>query len=311
MISEKIGCVIVTFNRLAKLKQALHAYEGSSLLPKYILVVDNHSTDGTAEYLKKWQKTASKFPRYVHTMSENSGGAGGFFQGMKEALSLDADWIWVADDDAYPEQEAIGILDTYLQHHEDQAAICTSVQKQDGSWSIDHRRRLSEGFLQQEQTPVDPIEYEKEVFSLDLFSFVGVVISKRTLKQAGLPIPGYFIHCDDTEHSIRVRKSGNIICLPRARMVHDSPDEQEQRRRRPDWKYYYSSRNTYDMERRHFPSVFVYHLLKDSMDYSVHLLLGRKRGKYRMRLRALISALLGRQGLESPYLPGWKADFED
>ncbi len=309
MISEKVGCVVVTFNRLERLKHALNAYEHSELLPKYILVVDNHSTDGTAEYLRTWQKDASVFPRYVYTLEENLGEAGGFYQGMKAALSFDADWIFVADDDAYPEQDAIGILDAYLQNHEEQAAVCTSVVDPDGTLSVVHRQRLSRKFLKLERTSVGPAEYEKDAFSIDIFSFVGVMLSKKTLKQAGLPLPGYFIQNDDTEYSIRVRKVGDIVCLPGARMIHDSPDGMKKDDRRANWKTFYRCRNFYDLEKRHFPLLFVYHLLRDGVNYGFHILVGRKREKYQLRLRALVSAVFGRLGLHPSYPPGWKADF--
>ena len=50
----ELGVVIVTFNRLEKLKEALKAYEMQTRRPDRILVVDNCSTDGTDAYLQKW-----------------------------------------------------------------------------------------------------------------------------------------------------------------------------------------------------------------------------------------------------------------
>ena len=44
-----ICAVIVTFNRLEK---ALKKYEEQTKRPKYLLVVNNNSSDGTMEYLK-------------------------------------------------------------------------------------------------------------------------------------------------------------------------------------------------------------------------------------------------------------------
>ena len=47
----KIGAVVVTFNRLSKLKLSLEKFEEQIHIPSYIIVVDNASTDGTSEYL--------------------------------------------------------------------------------------------------------------------------------------------------------------------------------------------------------------------------------------------------------------------
>ena len=48
----KIGVILVTFNRLDKLKIALECYEKQTHKPEYIYVINNHSTDGTDAYLK-------------------------------------------------------------------------------------------------------------------------------------------------------------------------------------------------------------------------------------------------------------------
>ena len=44
----KIAAVIVTYNRLTKLKKALASYEQQLHKPNYMVIVDNASTDGTA-----------------------------------------------------------------------------------------------------------------------------------------------------------------------------------------------------------------------------------------------------------------------
>ena len=55
----KIAAVIVTYNRLDKLKKALVSYESQSVKPQYIIVVNNASTDSTQEYLEKWKQQES------------------------------------------------------------------------------------------------------------------------------------------------------------------------------------------------------------------------------------------------------------
>lgn len=52
----EICVVLVTFNRLNCLKKALDEFEKQTYLPKRLIVVNNSSTDGTAEYLSEWKK---------------------------------------------------------------------------------------------------------------------------------------------------------------------------------------------------------------------------------------------------------------
>ena len=112
-----ICAVIVTFNRLECLKKALKKYEEQTKRPKYLLVVNNNSSDGTMEYLKIWEQEQSEIQKVVVNLPCNTGGAGGFHAGMEKALELDCDWIWVSDDDAYPEPDALKSMEVFYDSH--------------------------------------------------------------------------------------------------------------------------------------------------------------------------------------------------
>ena len=56
-----IDVVIVTYNRLGKLKRALTSYERQTRPFRNLVVVNNHSTDGTLEYLEAWRHQEAPF----------------------------------------------------------------------------------------------------------------------------------------------------------------------------------------------------------------------------------------------------------
>ena len=64
-MKDKIGVVIVTYNRLEKLKIALKKFENQTKKQAYILVVNNASNDGTLEYLNDWKKNKSAYNKFV------------------------------------------------------------------------------------------------------------------------------------------------------------------------------------------------------------------------------------------------------
>ena len=246
----RIGAVVVTYNRLDKLKKALAAYENSTILPEYLVVVDNHSDDGTAEYLDVWKSTGpAEMKKEVITLPENTGGSGGFYTALKRAAELPAEWIWVADDDAYPERDCLEKLAAYRKAHPSEriAALCASVLT-DGKVDTWHRRTLGKtvGIIRERLVPA---EAYIEPFRIDLYSFVGTLLRKSALKQAGLPNKDFFIAYDDSEHSLRVRKTGKIICVPEARVIHDTIDADPDR---ITWKKYYAVRNKIYSYRKHF-----------------------------------------------------------
>ncbi len=48
--------------------------------------------------------------------------------------------------------------------------------------------------------------YEKKEFEMGSFTYVGTIMNKKKLLEAGLPNKDYFIYWDDLEHGIRMRK---------------------------------------------------------------------------------------------------------
>jgi len=94
--NPKVIAVIVTYNRKELLKECITALLNQDYRNCDILVVDNASTDGTFDYISELLK--NKRVIYKNT-GANLGGAGGFNFGMKEAVNLGCDFVWVMDDD--------------------------------------------------------------------------------------------------------------------------------------------------------------------------------------------------------------------
>ena len=123
-LEQRVTVVLVTFNRLEKLKIALSCYEKQTYKIERLIIVDNCSSDGTIDFLKEWIDIKADFDKDVVYLSENTGGAGGFGAGMDYVLDLvnlmrlKTDWILVSDDDAFPNDDAIEKMIVYYQNQE-------------------------------------------------------------------------------------------------------------------------------------------------------------------------------------------------
>ncbi len=311
----KVGVVIVTYNRLDKLKIALKSYENQTVKPKYILVVNNNSTDGTKEYLDNWKQDQIGIQKNVVNLDKNTGGSGGFYEGLKNSLNLDAEWIWVADDDAYPKEDAFKIAQKYIEDHEDSkknlSAICGTVLKSDGK-TIDcsHRRRIYTTLFNRIAQPYSkPKDYEQEEFEINGFSYVGTMINKEKLKQTELTKRDYFIYYDDTEHSYRLSKIGKIVCVSKIKVVHDAPHSQMNEIVK--WKLYYLVRNTLDFIRCNFDKKhFKVECYEVPFKFRIAVFLFGKDKKYgyQMIREAVKDAKRGKRGLHDIYKPGWSPE---
>ncbi len=306
-----IGVVIVTYNRLDKLKHALALFDRQTVPPAYVLVVDNASTDGTGAYLQQWKGEESAFSRHVISSASNTGGSGGFYMGLEAAQKLDAQWIWLSDDDAFPEENALEEAECFLERKKGElegiSAFCGCVIN-GGRYDLDHRRRITRQGLRITETACPESDYEKEMFSLDTISYVGIVINKPYLDKVGLTEKDFFIWYDDTEHSLRLGRAGKMYCVPAIRIHHDTPAANGEL----NWKTYYGTRNLLFSIKKHFSfccfiyaaASCLYHSLAD-----VCIGKGRRVGGI-LRLRALKDAVRARLGIHPIYKPGWKPEEE-
>jgi rhamnopyranosyl-N-acetylglucosaminyl-diphospho-decaprenol beta-1,3/1,4-galactofuranosyltransferase len=306
----KFGVVLVTYNRLEKLKLALDCYDKQTYSPKYLLVVNNNSNDGTRKYLEKWKKLPSHYEKIVLNLPRNTGGSGGFYEGLKKSLYLDADWVWVADDDAFPMNNDFEIANKYLSSTNIDAsqisAICGMILNR-GKIDTTHRRRIMNIISFPMQFIINRSEYKKNCFNLQLFSYVGTFINKDKMKQIGITKKDYFIYNDDSEHSYRLSKIGKIICLPDMVINHDGP--QVITKDGVNWKLYYSIRNVLDMIKSNWPYrfYFTYRLyVRIKYFLIITFLYKNKIEGYKLMNKAITDADNNKLGLDHLYRPGWK-----
>jgi GT2 family glycosyltransferase len=307
-----IGVVIVTYNRLEKLKHTLDLFKKQTHLPKYIIIVDNKSTDGTTEYLDIWEKNIDSLIKVVviHTQY-NSGGSGGFYIGLKAALIFNVEWIWVSDDDAYPEIDALKNASDYLENsnrpiHEI-SAICGSVIN-NGKIDINHRRIYSKKLLAIKIEAISEKKYSEHDFLINSFSYVGTIINKEKMRSVGVTNRDFFIFYDDTEHSLRLNNVGSIICVPSIKTHHDIKIAETEF----DWKSYYGVRNKLVMYKLHFSkSCYYYDLTKKFIKLALYYILPSHimhiDKKYiTLYRRAIHDAIFNNLGINNVYNPGWK-----
>ncbi len=297
-----ICAVIVTFNRLELLKECLQTYLKQNRIPDNLIIVNNASTDGTKEYLTNWEKQYADVTSITVIHSEiNTGGSGGFYMGTAKALELNADWVWVSDDDAMLENDIFEKMEKFINNsNENISAVCTAVIN-NGEIDLDHRHRKINQFIRYKFKGIPIQEYKKDYFEIDAFSYVGTMMNAEKLRKVGLVNKGFFLWHDDKEHSLRLLKEGKIICLPALKIHHDV---ERIRYTEVSWKYYYGYRNDLLMLKYHFPKRY----------YAAKKMIMRVKGmkdKDKNHLEIVKAAIKAADddclGLHPVYRPGWKS----
>ena len=302
----KICAVIVTYNRLNKISKALEHYD--NLIEKFdkIIVVDNCSTDGTKQFLDNWNQKNTSYDKQIVHMSCNVGGSGGFYQGLKIAKEQDFDWIWLADDDAYPHEDVVLLLKKYISCHnvETISAICGAVYY-DGGIDVSHRKTIYIKGLKICTQLSDIGDYSKDEFNINAFSYVGTTINVNSLNKVGLTKKDYFIWFDDTEHSLRLSKVGDIVCLPCVKIFHDIGADSQYGL---SWKDYYGERNKLDMYKSNFPIyIYIFTLVKMCI-YMCFLYIKQEKSYAFLIYDAIKDFKKGKFGIHQKYKPGWKPE---
>jgi rhamnopyranosyl-N-acetylglucosaminyl-diphospho-decaprenol beta-1,3/1,4-galactofuranosyltransferase len=195
-MSVSVAAVIITYNRISLLQECVAAIQNQLRKPDAIIVVNNGSTDGTAQWLDTQ-------PGLTVYHQQNLGGAGGFNRGIKEAFNQGFDWIWVMDDDGYP---ATNCLDELLK--------ATAIRPQTDTWGcmvLDKDNHTQLAFECKELlTPTGEIDPTVEFVNWAAF-FNGTLLSKATVSKTGYPNPDLFIWGDEIDYYQRIINNGGII----------------------------------------------------------------------------------------------------
>ncbi|AQT82137.1 galactofuranosyl transferase [Mycolicibacterium litorale] len=101
-MTDTVCAVVVTHRRPDELAKSLDVLTTQSRMVDHLIVVDNDS-DPRVRDLVAGQPVATT---YLGS-HRNLGGAGGFALGMLHALTLGADWVWLADDDGRPKDTEV------------------------------------------------------------------------------------------------------------------------------------------------------------------------------------------------------------
>lgn len=235
-----ITAVVVTFNRRTLLERTVQSLRSQTLPLSRIIVVNNGSTDGTAEWL------AGQADLVVITQ-ENVGGSGGFATGIQAAYDAGADRIWCMDDDVFPQPTCLERLMAAAATHPDAAILAPRRRMEGRIFCHDFcRYNLTNPFASMYAGRLHKRPPETPTYVVGT-AFEGPLVSREVVERIGLPNRDLFIFCDDTDYCLRTHLAGmRLLYVPDAPMDKHrffSDDTWAERQEKKKWKRYYQVRN--------------------------------------------------------------------
>ena len=198
---ERICAVIVTYNRPELLCRCVEHLLAQTY-PLDILIYDNHSTKDTKGALAEKNLLCERVT--YHYAEHNSGGAGGFHDGMKMAVEQGYDYVWLMDDDGYAVQDST--LERIMAAREriaDELFILNSLVICDTE-SLRLSFSLDRSFDGRQITA----DAKDGLYCGAVNPFNGTLIPATLIKQIGYTRREYFIYGDETEYTLRSKAAG-------------------------------------------------------------------------------------------------------
>lgn len=207
---KKTVAVVVTYNRKVLLEENI-----KSILDQTekldLIVVDNASTDGTEEVVKKYLSNRVKY----YNTGKNLGGAGGFNYGMKKAYEGKYDYCWIMDDDTIPSKNALEELLKVSKSLNDKFSFLNSVVLwTDGNLCNMNIPKVSDNSIKNYKAITNGL------LQIDSCSFVSCFINMKLVKKIGYPITDFFIYGDDMEYTTRLSRELPGYLVPNSFVTH-------------------------------------------------------------------------------------------
>jgi GT2 family glycosyltransferase len=244
--------VILNTNRREDTLACLASLAQSPYPHHQIMVLDNASTDGSAEAI------AAAFPDVtLLPLTANKGYAGNNNVGIAAALEMGADWVFVLNEDTLLAPDCIGklvavgeadprigVVGPMVYHYNEPEVIQSAGGRMTPKMEAFH---IAENEPDRGQFSA-PVE-------VDWISGCAILVRRSVIEQVGALDERFFYYWEETEWCLRARRAGwRVIFAPQAKLWHKGV----QRDYKPSANVtYYSTRNRLLMMQKHQAPLWV------------------------------------------------------
>jgi GT2 family glycosyltransferase len=252
MAQPLVFTIILNTNRRADTLACLASLERATYPRHAIIVLDNASTDGSAEAVR------SAFPAVeVVALTENRGYAGNNNVGIRTAMERGAEWVFVLNEDtivdpdcllhlveAARSDDRVGIAGPMIYHHDEPTVIQSAGGELTRRWDARHRGRNEEDGG---QFPAPS--------RVDWVSGCAILVRGAVVAQVGALDERFFYYWEEVDWCLRARRAGwHVLHAPRARVWHKGVTRDY--RPSPSVRYY-DTRNRFLLLSKHRAPVLV------------------------------------------------------
>jgi rhamnopyranosyl-N-acetylglucosaminyl-diphospho-decaprenol beta-1,3/1,4-galactofuranosyltransferase len=241
---DSICAVVVTYDRRELLADCLEALARQTRPPDEVLVVDNASTDGTGEMLRE------RFPQVsVLRIDVNEGAAAGYADGIADAHARGHGWLWLLDDDCYPDPDALAVLVAAGNRAPAVPGVpAPSLLASRVVWTDGRLHPMNVPWVRWQAPGEVALGVGEGLVSLRHSTFTSILLRSDAVDRHGLPPRHFYIWVDDVAYTSRLLREGRGYLVPESRVVHRTARPYSAVTESGD-RFYYHVRNTLLMVR--------------------------------------------------------------
>lgn len=217
--TPSVVAVVLTWNDVEMTEVCIESVLNNTHLPIRVVLVDNGSAFPTIEPLKK------KFPEIdTIQLDENLGFTGGCNRGLERGLELDAEYLFLLNNDTIVDKNAIAELVQAMEDHQDAAAASAlliyegaekRIQQYGGSVFRDRAWLHRPG----EDEPVT--EEWRRVVETEFIPACAVLFRSEALREVGIFDESLFTNWEDYDLCLRIADANwKLLIAGTAEVVH-------------------------------------------------------------------------------------------
>jgi GT2 family glycosyltransferase len=216
-----VAAVILNYRTADQTYVAARSVQSSFACPSEILVVDNHSQDGSATTLQQ----SLKHVRVIES-PDNTGFPGGCNIGIRAGLETGARFVLLVNSDAVLAPDAIGCLVQALEQNPTvgiAAPVLLSREEPDRVSSAGISFSQSTGRMRHRAAGRRFSALESDhLRTVDAVSGCVMLIRREVFEKIGLFDEAYFFSFEDIDFCLRARDAGfETVCVQDARAYHE------------------------------------------------------------------------------------------
>lgn len=204
----KLSVIIVNYNVRYYIEQCINSVERATAdIEREIFVVDNHSQDGSVEYLRKHYGSRIRLIESNHNL--------GFARANNQAIKQSkGEYVLLLNPDTFVGEESIRKVLKFMDEHPKAGASGVMMHNSDGTIARESRRGLPTPFVAllkmcgfSRRYYLSQLSWEKPEM-IEVISGAFFMVRRKVLDEIGFLDKDFFMYGEDIDLSYRILKAG-------------------------------------------------------------------------------------------------------